>query len=111
MHGSVPAELKQAKPSKTELSQAKVSAATPNRDELSPAELRKEASLGMRGRAALIMAQSHHHGLKIVGVQEARTPGPASRQSSHYHIITSGANDRGQLGCELWISTELSFSA
>ena len=71
---------------------------------------RGDGNSGLCGRAHAIMRQCHDHGLKIVGVHEARTAGPRARTTEHYHVLSSGANDKGQFGCELWISTALSFS-
>ena len=70
----------------------------------------EEECAGLQGRDVLIMEQCHEHGLNIVGLQEARTSGPSSSSTSHYHVVRSGANPRGQYGCELWISTDLPFT-
>ena len=86
--------------------------ATANVLTLAPGDVREAArGLMVSGRVALLQTQFHNQGVHMVGVQEARTPGPDIRASDKYCAITSGATHRGTHGCELWINTRIPFAS
>ena len=58
----------------------------------------------LAGRPALIRRQARELGIKLLGVQEARSAAGA-RTVDGCVVLASGA-DRGTLGCELWADTE-----
>eukprot|EP00973_Karenia_brevis_P044433 6153630-Karenia_brevis.AAC.1 len=47
------------------------------------------------GRMAVMEAQFCEHGFHIVGVQEHRLQGECDRNTEHYHIIQTGATQKG----------------
>ena len=59
--------------------------ATANVLTLAPGDVREAArGLMVSGRVALLQSQFHNQGVHMVGVQEARTPGPDIRASDKY---------------------------
>ena len=62
-----------------------------------------------RNRGRILIEAAKALGFHAVGVQEARTSGPDMRIGPYYVSVTSGAIESGTHGCELWISTALSW--
>ena len=72
-------------------------------------EIDNFVGLSQRGRSATIQAQCHEAGAQLVGVQEARTD-ESSRTATHYHVFSSGRDESGCFGTELWVSKAFKIS-
>ena len=68
---------------------------------LHPAEQRMVGD-NTSSRAAQLQAMAARAGAFAVGIQEARSR-QGFRTTKWYHVVASGADAKGNLGCELWI--------
>ena len=62
------------------------------------------------GRIAYLARQFAASGYMVVGMQETRTKGPCIRGMPEYSCVASGCTPSRQLGCELWLAREWSFT-
>ena len=74
---------------------------TANVSTLHPAEQRMVGN-NTSSRAAQLQAMAARAGAFAVGIQEARSR-PGFRTTKWYHAVSSGADAKGNFGCELWI--------
>ena len=66
------------------------------------------AGLAQRGRRASLQTQFLEAKMHIIGIQEARSDGPSSRQNANFLIIASGCcRSTGSHGLELWVAKSI----
>ena len=63
----------------------------------------QQKGLMQLGRIANLQAQFCESNCTIIGLQECRTTGAATRHSGSHLVFQSGANHQGVRGCELWL--------
>ena len=69
-----------------------------------------QAATRERGVQALLQQQFHAKGLLFVGLQETRVPASAAYASGSYIVLSASADDTGQGGVALRISTQLPYA-
>lgn len=64
--------------------------------------------LTLVGRSTDLQKQFHHQGAHIVGIQEARTKGPARRNPDYYYILSGSCSKNttktSVIGMEVWVA-------
>ena len=69
-----------------------------------------QAATRERGVQALLQQQFHTKRLLFVGLQETRVPASAAYASGSYIVLSASADETGQGGVALWISTQLPYA-
>ena len=62
------------------------------------------------GRIATLQAQFCQSNCTIIGLQECRTVGSATRHSATHLVFQSGADPKGVRGCELWLDVSRPYA-